>query len=102
MRKFLVLSVIVAGVLGGGCATSNRDYSASSLVVDVTDPHSTVSAPTATVHQYNKNSQVVNVNAATASSRQNQTQSQVSYVNNENINSVALENNYGSNTVIIL
>ena len=98
MRKFLVLSVIVAGVIGGGCATSNRDYSASSLVVDVTDPHSTVSAPTATVHQYNKNSQVVNANAAAASSRQNQTQSQVSYVNNENINSVALENNYGSNT----
>ena len=55
MRKFLVLSVIVAGVFGGGCATSNRDYSASSLVVDVTDPHSTVSAPVATVHQYNKN-----------------------------------------------
>lgn len=98
MSKFLVLSVIVAGVLGGGCATSNRDYSASSLVVDVTDPHSTVSAPAATVHQYNKNSQVVNANAATASSRQNQTQSQVSYVNNENINSVTLENNYGSNT----
>ena len=98
MRKFLVLSVIVAGVIGGGCATSNRDYSASSLVVDVTDPHSTVSAPAATVHQYNKNSQVVNANAATASLRQNQTQSQVSYVNNENINSVALENNYGSNT----
>lgn len=98
MRKFLVLSVIVAGVLGGGCATSNRDYSASSLVVDVTDPHSTVSAPAATVHQYNKNGQVVNANAAAASSRQNQTQSQVSYVNNENINSVALENNYGSNT----
>lgn len=98
MSKFLVLSVIVVGVLGGGCATSNRDYSASSLVVDVTDPHSTVSAPAATVHQYNKNSQVVNANAATASSRQNQTQSQVSYVNNENINSVALENNYGSNT----
>lgn len=98
MRKFLVLSVIVAGVFGGGCATSNRDYSASSLVVDVTDPHSTVSAPAATVHQYNKNSQLVNANAATASSRQNQTQSQVSYVNNENINSVALENNYGSNT----
>ncbi|MCL1603256.1 peptidoglycan DD-metalloendopeptidase family protein [Succinatimonas hippei] len=98
MSKFLVLSVIVAGVIGGGCATSNRDYSASSLVVDVTDPHSTVSAPAATVHQYNKNSQVVNANATTASSRQNQTQSQVSYVNNENINSVALENNYGSNT----
>ena len=98
MCKFLVLSVIVAGVLGGGCATSNRDYSASSLVVDVTDPHSTVSAPAATVHQYNKNSQVVNANAATVSSRQNQNQSQVSYVNNENINSVALENNYGSNT----
>ena len=98
MRKFLVLSVIVAGVIVGGCATSNRDYSASSLVVDVTDPHSTVSAPAATVHQYNKNSQVVNVNAATASSRQNQTQSQVSYVNNENINNVALENSYGSNT----
>ena len=98
MRKFLVLSVIVAVVIVGGCATSNRDYSASSLVVDVTDPHSTVSAPAATVHQYNKNSQVVNVNAATASSRQNQTQSQVSYVNNENINNVALENSYGSNT----
>lgn len=97
MRKFLVLSVIVAGVLGGGCATSNRDYSASSLVVDVTDPHSTISAPTATVHQYNKNSKVVNVNAAAASSRQNQTHSQVSYVNNENINNVALEDNYGSN-----
>ena len=98
MRKFLVLSVIVAGVICGGCATSNRDYSASSLVVDVTDPHSTVSAPAATVHQYNKNSQVVNANAAAASSRQNQTYSQVSYVNNENINNVALENSYGSNT----
>ena len=98
MHKILFLSVIVAGVIAGGCATSNRDYSASSLVVDVTDPHSTVSAPVATVHQYNKNSQVVNANAAAASSRQNQTYSQVSYVNNENINNVALENSYGSNT----
>lgn len=94
MRKFLVISVIVAGVLGGGCATSNRDYSASSLVVDVTDPHSTVSAPTAAVKQYNKNGQVVN---AGVSSRQNKMQSQVSYVNNENINNVALENNSVSN-----
>ena len=94
MHKILLLSVIVAGVIAGGCATSNRDYSASSLVVDVTDPHSTVSAPTAAVKQYNKNGQVVN---AGVSSRQNQMQSQVSYVNNENINNVALENNSVSN-----
>ncbi|WP_295484354.1 peptidoglycan DD-metalloendopeptidase family protein [uncultured Succinatimonas sp.] len=94
MHKILLLSVIVAGVIAGGCATSNRDYSASSLVVDVTDPHSTVSAPTAAVKQYNKNGQVVN---ARVSSRQNQMQSQVSYVNNENINNVALENNSVSN-----
>ena len=52
MHKILLLSVIVAGVIAGGCATSNRDYSASSLVVDVTNPHSTVSAPTAAVKQY--------------------------------------------------
>ena len=94
MHKILLLSVIVAGVIAGGCATSNRDYSASSLVVDVTNPHSTVSAPTAAVKQYNKNGQVVN---AGVSSRQNQMQSQVSYVNNENINNVALENNSVSN-----
>lgn len=94
MHKILFLSVIVAGVIAGGCATSNRDYSTSSLVVDVTDPHSTVSAPTAAVKQYNKNGQVVN---AVVSSRQNQMQSQVSYVNNENINNVALENNSVSN-----
>ena len=94
MHKILLLSVIVAGVIAGGCATSNRDYSASSLVVDVTDPHSTVSAPTAAVKQYNKNGQVVN---AGVSSRQNQMQSQVSYVNNENINNVALENNSVAN-----
>ena len=94
MHKILFLSVIVAGVIAGGCATSNRDYSASSLVVDVTDPHSTVSAPTAAVKQYDKNGQVVN---AGVSSRQNQMQSQVSYVNNENINNVALENNSVSN-----
>ena len=94
MHKILLLSVIVAGVIAGGCATSNRDYSASSLVVDVTDPHSTVSAPTAAVKQYNKNGQVVNTGV---SSRQNQMQSQVSYVNNENINNVALENNSVSN-----
>ena len=62
--------------------------------MDVTDPHSTVSAPTAAVKQYNKNGQVVN---AGVSSRQNQMQSQVSYVNNENINNVALENNSVSN-----
>ena len=72
MHKILLLSVIVAGVIAEGCATSNRDYSASSLVVDVTDPHSTVSAPTAAVKQYNKNGQVVN---ASVSSRQNQIQS---------------------------
>lgn len=90
MHKILLLSVIVVGVIAGGCATSNRDYSASSLVVDVTDPHSTVSAPTAAVKQYNNNGQVVNTGV---SSRQNQMQSQVSYVNNENINNVALENN---------
>lgn len=94
MHKILFLSVIVAGVIAGGCATSNRDYSASSLVVDVTDPHSTVSAPTAAVKQYNKNGQVVNTGV---SSRQNQMQSQVSYVNNENIDNVALENNSVSN-----
>ena len=94
MHKILLLSVIVAGVIAGGCATSNRDYSASSLVVDVTDPHSTVSAPTAAVKQYNKNGQVVNTGV---SSRQNQMQSQVSYVNNENINNVALENNSVAN-----
>lgn len=98
MHKILFLSVIVAGVIAGGCATSNRDYSASSLVVDVTDPHSTVGSPAATVHQYNRNSQVVNVGTATASSNQRQMQSQVSYVNNENINNVALENNSASNT----
>ena len=94
MHKILLLSVIVAGVIAGGCATSNRDYSASSLVVDVTDPHSTVSTPTAAVKQYNKNGQVVN---AGVSARQNQMQSQVSYVNNENINNVALENNSVAN-----
>ena len=98
MRKIVLLSFVVAGVIVGGCATSNRDYSASSLVVDVTDPHATVSAPTATVHQYNKNSPVVNVSTATTFSRQRQTQSQVSYVNNENIDSVALENTSASNT----
>ena len=99
MHKILFLSVIVAGVIAGGCATSNRDYSASSLVVDVTDPHSTVGSPTAAVHQYNRNSQVVNVGTTSASSKQRQMQSQVSYVNNENnenINSVALENNSAS------
>ena len=98
MHKILLLSVIVAGVIAGGCATSNRDYSASSLVVDVTDPHSTVSSPTAAVHQYNRNSQVTNTGTTTAISKQRQMQSQVSYVNNENINSVALENNSPSTT----
>lgn len=98
MHKILLLSVIVAGIIAGGCATSNRDYSASSLVVDVTDPHSTVSSPTAAVHQYNRNSQVTNTGTTTAISKQRQMQSQVSYVNNENINSVALENNSPSTT----
>lgn len=98
MHKILFLSVIVAGVIAGGCATSNRDYSASSLVVDVTDPHSTVSSPTASVHQYNRNSPVANTGTTTATSKQRQMQSQVSYVNNENINNVALENNSSSST----
>ena len=100
MSKIIISTLICASLFSViGCTTSNRDYSASSLVVDVTAPRNTKSAGVAPVNQYNKGQLASRGNTNSVAQNTNRASATRVNVNNTNINSNAALEQRNATTV---